>query len=194
MKPRGGVVGMPARVSDGHVAILPDNRHELWHLNPRGDVDACFFDLLSPVKLEHVQAKARQTWDGWVAMKGREGQVATTQPRIKGPFLIPSYDELDMRRYYMMCRWKRTSPLLLSIDDAAVYAMTEGPDPEVMYDQFLANLHNLTVADRNQIEREALANLELGKVAAQDALARERFQQRFDMAVRERFSRRPKRS
>lgn len=162
-----------ARVQGDAPAILPEARHELWTLNPKGDLEGCYFDLPTPVKLEHVQKAAVVTWNLWYEWKSasqttpiyREGQFLgmgedkepTEEPRIRGPFTVPDYDRLDFARYYMICRWKRRTPLLISLDEAAEYAeMGDAPDDEEMFSEFFKNLRAVSL-DSN-LEREARRN------------------------------------
>lgn len=187
MKPRHESQGV-ARVGAGVPVILPEARHEIWTLNPEGDLEGCYFDLPTPAygvapPLNWVQKAALETWQLWNAWYTapqtqpiyRGGQLLgfgqdkqpTSEPRIRGPFRIPDYDELDMARYYMTCRWRRCSPLIVSLDEAALYAETEAPDDEEMFEVFFRNLHSLN-ADPN-FEREARKHArELSAIAARE--------------------------
>lgn len=169
MRTRTETLGV-ARVSGNAPALLTESRHELWNLNPMGDLEGCYFDLPTPVKLEHIQKAAVTTWNLWFEWKSasqhtpiyREGQFLgmgedsqpTEEPRIRGPFTVPEYDRLDLARYYMTCRWKRRSPKLISLDEAIQYAeMGEAPDDEEMFSEFFKNLRG--VGSDPNLEREA---------------------------------------
>ena len=172
MKPRGNSTGLVSRMDGPGVAILSGNRHEVCHLNPQGDVEGAYFDLPMPVKVEHVRKAALETWNLWYEWQNAsqtmpvyrgghllgfgQDKTPTTEPRVKGPFVVPEYDRLDMARYYILCRWKRRTPLIVTLDEAEELSQTEMPEDADMYGEFFTNLSNLG-ADPN-LERMARYN------------------------------------
>lgn len=173
LKPSTVVKGSPRFQGAGPI-ILPEARHEIWHQNPQGDMEGAFFDLPIPVKKEHVQKAALQCWRNWVSMQGGEDKQASSEPRIIGPYYIPEYNALDMARYYMLCRWKRTRPLLVSVDVAELYATTEAPDAEEMFRVFLANMGELSKTPLGQLEQATRRNESFIKDAPNERARRAR--------------------
>lgn len=173
MKSRTEVQGR-ARVSEGLPAVLPEMRHEVWTQDPAGDLDGAFFDLPTPVSLAMVQKGALDCWRNWVEMKAKEHCQPVSEPQIRGPFRIPDYDQLDMARYYMVVRWRRTKPLLITLDEASEFDGLAYPSPETMYRNYFANLGALSRLPLPQMEREAKAQQEYVKRAEeQEAFGRE---------------------
>lgn len=167
MRTRTEVVGK-ARVSGDLPAILPEARHELWSHDPRGDLDGAFFDLPTPVRLEHVQKAARQCWDKWVALKRFEGLEPASEPRVVGPFRVPTHDQLDVARYYMLARFRRWRPRLITLDEAEEYFGLEMPSPEEMYSNFFANLAALSEKPLAEMEKETRRLEEYKRVAERE--------------------------
>lgn len=168
-KPRSETTGLVPRLSEGGPVLLGESRHQVWHRDPEGDVEFAWFHLPTPVKVEHVQKAAVQCWNQWYEwytapqtqgiyrdghLKGfGQDKVPTSKPRIRGPFIVPEYDELDMATYVIECRWKRRTPLIVSLEGAEELALTEYPDD---YSEFFSNLSALS-ADPS-LEREARRN------------------------------------
>lgn len=82
-------------------------------------------------------ACAKQNWDRWVAWRARRGWQVVGERQLHGPFDVPTEhtdDEWDeeMRMFYFLARFKRTTPLYVGLDDfleirrkAELYGVTD---------------------------------------------------------------------
>lgn len=187
MRTRTEVQGI-ARVSDGLPAVIPERRHELWTRDPAGDLDGCQFDVPKGVSADSIEKACKQTYAKWIDMKAQENMVPASSPVgwvgamyygrqvvVFGPFRMPDYDQLDMERRYIVRRWKRTKPLLISLDEAAEYEGLRGPNTNDMYANFFANMRNLSNERLEIVERAAREQKRLEAVAREnDEWERER--------------------
>jgi hypothetical protein len=169
------IFGKP-RVLPGAPTILPENRHELWHLDDRGDWEVAYFDLpVGPNMGNHMVKAAKTTWSKWVDMQARSergSKVPTTEPRIVGPYVIPQVEDLDYRRYMMIARWKQTKPILADLDTASQIAEAEVPSG--FTGLFIESMRRLTERPWNEVVQAAGRNAALAVQAQEEqALFRE---------------------
>lgn len=171
-----------ARVSDGIAAVLPERRHELWTMDPKGDLDGCLFDVLKGTSEDAIKKEARKAYDGWIGMKDKqEGMVPADYPVgwignvyhkqnvvVFGPFRIPEYDQLDMERRYIVRRWKRLKAKVITLDEAEALEGLEMPTTQAMYREFFGNMGALTREDIGKVERQAREQQRLAKVAEEN--------------------------
>jgi len=130
---------------------------ELMHEDPAGDVYATYFRLPKGAADRHVEKCFQEVGQKFIEAMGKDGwEVNGKSVRCFGPFTEPGIIErLDEDLYYIVARFRRRKPLIITIEQAELMEATPRVrHPGRDFFKFIQWFSNLSDSEKEQEARQ----------------------------------------
>ncbi len=158
------------KINREHSRVLHDPKVELWE-QPGGNLQFTYFHVPDTTSDDAVRKEFLKVGRRWLDNMAKDGWVAVEHSiACLGPYVLPDYDQLDMKTFYIGARFHRRRPQLITIEDAEVLQSVEPvkrPGRE-----FLRFLESIAKLPAVLLERQAQVARDLKKRAEEEAKLR----------------------
>lgn len=160
---------LPNRIVDSNTLRQRRPRVETWHSDDRGDWHELNFTLPQGISARAIEKAFLAFGRDWIAWKAKQGWECDWRSiHLAGPFPCAELDKQDLNTYAVKARFKRSAPLLMTLDDAEVHFQSK---PQAPHDGAI-----LTQLSKHpeMIEQQARANAAAFKQLPENRKAWER--------------------
>lgn len=122
---------MRNRIIENDTLLARRPRVAIWHADDAGDWHELQYKLpkgISAAAQEKALLYMGRRWIDWKARQGWECDPRSIRPA--GPFPCAELDEQDMETFVIQARFRRTRPLLMTLDEASAVFESQPQAPQ----------------------------------------------------------------